>query len=208
MLEAHFTGNKGVYECPMELTFFGPSDPVQRARIEDSLKKDKLIKATQLKQTKKQAETRRAILGLKGSFDAGGLETDDNEEAAMSLENILKSSEAVEFRKGGDAIKTLAMGEEELSKMPLAAQPPQLKSTLLPYQLQVWRLWTYGFGFQLMSTGFGLVDREGKPIASRDWVRKNGPALETPPRWHVLERGHRLLYQRNTHARVGRNFGR
>ena len=192
----------------MELNFFGPSDPVQRARIEDSLKKDKLVKAAQLKQTKKQAETRRAVLGLKGSFNAGGLETVGNEETAVSLENILKSSEAVAFRKGGDAIKTLAMGEEELSNLPLAAQPPQLRSTLLPYQLQVRCPWTYGLGLQLMSTGSGLVDRKGKPVASRGWVRENGPALETLPRWHVLERGHRLLYQGNTHARIGRYFGR
>jgi SWI/SNF-related matrix-associated actin-dependent regulator of chromatin subfamily A3 len=55
----------------------------------------------------------------------------------VSLEEILKSSDAIEFRKGGDAIKALAMGEEQLSKMPQAEQPKQLKSTLLPYQLQV-----------------------------------------------------------------------
>lgn len=108
--------------------------------IEAALKKDKLAKATQLKQTKKEAEERRRILGLThGSSTAGGLGSSgvQENEPEVSLESLLKTSEAVEFRKGGDAIKTLAMGEEELSKMPMAPQPPQLKSTLLPYQLQV-----------------------------------------------------------------------
>jgi SWI/SNF-related matrix-associated actin-dependent regulator of chromatin subfamily A3 len=70
------------------------------------------------------------VLGLHQSISTSGFESDKQEE-------ILKSSDAVEFRKGGDAIKTLAKGEEELSKMPQAEQPKQLKSTLLPYQLQV-----------------------------------------------------------------------
>jgi hypothetical protein len=34
-------------------------------------------------------------------------------------------------------IKTLAVDEEQLSKMPMATQPASLRATLLPYQLQV-----------------------------------------------------------------------
>lgn len=81
------------------------------------------------------------VLGLHQSISTAGFESDKQQAAPeLSLEEILKSSDAVEFRKGGDAIKTLAKGEEELSKMPQADQPKQLKSTLLPYQLQVYAI--------------------------------------------------------------------
>ncbi|RFU75228.1 hypothetical protein TARUN_7032 [Trichoderma arundinaceum] len=137
-IEGQITGEKAYYDCPIRLSFYGPSNPAERTRVENALKADKLVKATQLKQTRKDAEARRVLLGLShGSSTVGGLGSSQFPEAPeVSLEEILKSSDAVEFRKGGDAIKTLAMGEEELSKMPQAEQPNQLKSMLLPYQLQ------------------------------------------------------------------------
>lgn len=55
----------------------------------------------------------------------------------ITMDNVLEKSQAVEMRKGGDAIKSLAIGEDELEKMPMAEQPEQLKAQLLPYQLQV-----------------------------------------------------------------------
>lgn len=55
----------------------------------------------------------------------------------ITMDNVLQKSEAVEMRKGGDAIKSLAIGEDELEKMPMAEQPGDLKAQLLPYQLQV-----------------------------------------------------------------------
>lgn len=55
----------------------------------------------------------------------------------INMDNVLEKSQAVEMRKGGDAIKSLAIGEDELEKMPMADQPEQLKAQLLPYQLQV-----------------------------------------------------------------------
>lgn len=55
----------------------------------------------------------------------------------ITMDNVLEKSQAVEMRKGGDAIKSLAIGEDELEKMPMADQPEQLKAQLLPYQLQV-----------------------------------------------------------------------
>lgn len=138
-IEGQIIGEKAFYDCPIRLSFYGPSNPAERTRVENALKADKFIKATQLKQTKKDAEARRVVLGLtNGSSTAGGLGSSQQPLAPeVSLEDILKSSDAIEFRKGNDAIKTLAMGEEQLSKMPQAEQPKQLKSTLLPYQLQV-----------------------------------------------------------------------
>ncbi|EHK22130.1 uncharacterized protein TRIVIDRAFT_28957 [Trichoderma virens Gv29-8] len=135
-VEGQIIGEKAYYDCPIRLSFYGPSDPAERTRIEAALKADKFVKATQLKQTRKDAESRRVVLGLSQRISTAGFGDSGREVPEISLEEILQSSDAVEFRKGGDAIKTLAMGEEELSKMPQAEQPSQLKSTLLPYQLQ------------------------------------------------------------------------
>ncbi|KAF4449940.1 hypothetical protein F53441_6859 [Fusarium austroafricanum] len=139
ILEAQLTGEKGFYDCPVKLFFYGPSDPQERSRIEDDLKKDRLVKATELKNTRKEAEARRkAAMGLvNGSSTHGvgqGLSVPQKPE--ITMDNVLQKSEAVEMRKGGDAVKSLAIGEDELEKLAMAEQPKQLKAQLLPYQLQ------------------------------------------------------------------------
>ncbi|PHH73104.1 hypothetical protein CDD80_4034 [Ophiocordyceps camponoti-rufipedis] len=137
-LEAELTGEKGMFDCPVRLSFFGPSDPAERARIEQGLKASRLLKATQLKQTKQQAQALRAASGLKSGSTSYGIGSDVGgiTQAELSLEELIKKSDATEFRRGGDAIKTLAIDEAYLAAMPMAEQPPQLASTLLPYQLQ------------------------------------------------------------------------
>ncbi|KAJ6444437.1 SNF2 family domain-containing protein [Purpureocillium lavendulum] len=137
-LEAQLIGEKGVYDCPIRVYFFGPSDPAARARVEKALKADKLMKATQLNQTRKEAEARRLAMGLKAGSSTQGLggEQSGTDQTELTLEDLMKSSDATQFRQGGDAIETLAIDEEHLSKMPMASQPKELKATLLPYQLQ------------------------------------------------------------------------
>lgn len=78
-------------------------------------------------------------MGLKAGSSSQGVGSEQNEpdQAEVTLEDLMKSSDATEFRQGGDAIKTLAIDEDHLAKMPMATQPPELKATLLPYQLQV-----------------------------------------------------------------------
>lgn len=116
---------------------FGPSHPAERDRIEAALKRDKLVKAGELKRTRKEAEAARKIMGLKGGGTTHGLATEVETASELSWADILNNSEVVELRKGADAIKTFAMDEAYLSKMPYFEQPMQLASTLLPYQLQV-----------------------------------------------------------------------
>lgn len=123
----------------MRLFFFGPSDPAERARIGEQLKKDKLVKATELKNTRKDAEARRSLMGLTQECSTAGLGKGEivKIQPEVSLEELLHTSEKVEFRNGADAIQTMAFGEKELEKMPMADQPARLKAQLLPYQLQV-----------------------------------------------------------------------
>ncbi|KID70884.1 DNA repair and recombination protein RAD5B, partial [Metarhizium hybridum] len=136
LLEAQLTGPKGQYDCPVTLSFYGPSDPLERTRIENSLKGDKLVKATQLNKTRKESEAQRAVMGLKAGGTTHGMGSAGPKEPEISLEDILKKSQSVEFRDGIDALKTFATDEEYLRNMPSCDQPAALKATLLPYQLQ------------------------------------------------------------------------
>ncbi|EFY99008.2 SNF2 family domain-containing protein [Metarhizium robertsii ARSEF 23] len=136
LLEAQLTGPKGQYDCPVTLSFYGPSNPLERTRIENSLKGDKLVKATQLNKTRKESEAQRAVMGLKAGGTTHGMGSASPKEPEISLEDILKKSQSVEFRDGIDALKTFATDEEYLRNMPSCDQPAALKATLLPYQLQ------------------------------------------------------------------------
>ncbi|KHN98198.1 SNF2-related protein [Metarhizium album ARSEF 1941] len=136
VLEAQLTGPKGQYDCPVTLFFYGPINPTERARVEKRLKDDKLVKATQLNKTRREAEAQRVVMGLKGGGTDYRMGSTNPEEPEISLEDILKKSQAVDFRNGADAIKTFTVDEEYLSKMPSCGQPAALQATLLPYQLQ------------------------------------------------------------------------
>jgi SWI/SNF-related matrix-associated actin-dependent regulator of chromatin subfamily A3 len=130
-VEAMLTGEKGFYDCPIRLFIYGTGNPLGRANLEERLKRDKLVKATQLKQTRKENEQQRKAMGLKSGRGTAGFEGED-----VSLEQLAQTSQAVNFRAGGDMVQTLAMDEDQLSKMPEAKQPETLRAKLLPYQLQ------------------------------------------------------------------------
>ncbi|KAK7449093.1 SNF2 family domain-containing protein [Colletotrichum acutatum] len=132
-IEAILTGEKGMFDCPIRLQLYGSSNPIDRSALEDKLKKDKLLKARELKQTRAEAEAQRKMLGIKGSQSTIGL---NPAEPDVSLEDLAQASQAISSRPRGDAVKSLVMDEEFLSKMPMAEQPAVLESTLLPYQLQ------------------------------------------------------------------------
>ena len=132
-VEGAITGEKGYYDCPIRLILYGTADPSSRTLLEQRLKADKILKATQLKQTRpKSPEPQRKAMGLKNGQSSVGLSA----EPELSLEQLARNSQAVQFRTGDDNLRTLAMDEDALSKLPLANQPEALKSQLLPYQLQ------------------------------------------------------------------------
>ncbi|KAL2256470.1 hypothetical protein VTK26DRAFT_1611 [Humicola hyalothermophila] len=133
-IEAVLTGEKGYYDCPIRIHVYGTSDALGRASLEERLKADRLVKATQLKQTRKENERQRKAMGLKGGRSTAGLGVGQAEE--ISLEQLAQASQVVNLRAGGDVVQTLAMDEEQLSKLPQADQPQSLRATLLPYQLQ------------------------------------------------------------------------
>ncbi|KEY71515.1 hypothetical protein S7711_03581 [Stachybotrys chartarum IBT 7711] len=138
-LEAEITGRKGDFDCPVKLHLYGSSDPTERTRIETDLKKDKILKAGQLKKTRQEAESHRKLLGLKNGGTSCGLPegtvVEDNT-PEISLEDLLRASEAIDGRQRGHDLQPLKIDEGVLAHMPKADQPRQVKSKLLPYQLQ------------------------------------------------------------------------
>ncbi|KAK3503055.1 DNA repair and recombination protein RAD5B [Neurospora crassa] len=138
VVEGMLTGEKEFYDCPVRLYFYGTSAPLQRARLEERLKKDKLVKATQLNQTRKanEEQRKRRTLELRGNGTYGFPRQTQEPEPQVTMEQLAKMSEVTSFRSGGDMIKSLAMSEEDLANLPMASQPEKLRAKLLPYQLQ------------------------------------------------------------------------
>ena len=138
-LEGVVTGYKATFDCPIKLYVYGTSEPAARLELESKLKATKLLKATQLKTTRQDAEARRKAsqLGLKSGSSQAGLPQDE-EGQNIPVQPLMGTSEMIDTRVE-DSLKDLAMDEEALSKLPRAAQPEQLQSELLPYQLQVGR---------------------------------------------------------------------
>ncbi|KAF3767761.1 hypothetical protein M406DRAFT_338474 [Cryphonectria parasitica EP155] len=134
-VEGIINGEKGFYDCPIRLLLYGTADPVARSVLENRLKADRLVKAASIKQNrpKPQKEQQRKPMGLTSSQPMTDLGADQTE---FSLEDLAQISQAVQFRSGDDNLKSLAMDEDALSKLPMAPQPAALKSQLLPYQLQ------------------------------------------------------------------------
>ncbi|KAI1327116.1 hypothetical protein F5Y16DRAFT_421124 [Xylariaceae sp. FL0255] len=135
VLEGVLNGHKGPWDCPVRLYVYGTSDPVGRLDLEKRLKDDKLIKATELKNTRKEAEAQRAIAeGLKNGTPALGLGPSDH--TCSSAQELLEGSEANDLRADLSALDVLNMDEEALAALPKASQPSAVKTQLLPHQLQ------------------------------------------------------------------------
>ncbi|KAF7536696.1 hypothetical protein G7054_g4308 [Neopestalotiopsis clavispora] len=142
VLEGVLTGEKAFYDCPIKLYFYGPSEPFARGTIENKIKADKLLKATEMKNNRKEAEARRNAMGMKSGTTTGtGLgntaeATLQKQEQDATLQNLVATSEALESVRSDTFTDALAANEDQLKAMPMAPQPDALKSTLLPYQLQ------------------------------------------------------------------------
>ncbi|KAI0183396.1 SNF2 family N-terminal domain-containing protein [Xylaria flabelliformis] len=132
VLDGVLSGHKREFDCPVRLNLYGTSNPSARLQLEAKLKADKLLKATELKNTRKEAEAERAIAKqAKNGTPALGLGS-----SSQQAIEILSDSEEVDFRADPSALDVLNMDEATLSGMPQAAQPDTVKSNLLFHQLQ------------------------------------------------------------------------
>ncbi|KAH8681304.1 SNF2 family N-terminal domain-containing protein [Xylariales sp. PMI_506] len=144
VLEGVLMGEKGFYDCPIKLFLYGTGNSARRLTLEDKLKGDKLLKATEMKITRKEAEARRNVTRLQsGSTSGTGLHnqstsaaTLQKQELDVSLQYLVAASEALDTLRTDGFTDTLTTGQDELEMLPMAQQPSELKSQLLPYQLQ------------------------------------------------------------------------
>ncbi|KAI1490786.1 RAD5-like protein [Biscogniauxia mediterranea] len=136
VLEGVLNGNKGAWDCPVRLYFYGTSDPVARLALEERLKADKLVKATEMKKTRKEAEAQRAVAKDLNNGSEVGLGSSEHAARQAALQELLEGSEETNFRADLSAIDTFTMDEATLSKFPMAEQPEMIKTKMLPHQLQ------------------------------------------------------------------------
>ncbi|KAI9051666.1 hypothetical protein LZ554_004708 [Drepanopeziza brunnea f. sp. 'monogermtubi'] len=109
VLEGILAGEKGQWDCPIRLRVFGPADPAARKILEDNMK------------------TRRVPIQKQGIAAP---------KKPINISHFIENSERFKPRDVEQLVEAWGQGEDALSKMPMAEQPEDLVSTLLPYQRQ------------------------------------------------------------------------
>jgi SWI/SNF-related matrix-associated actin-dependent regulator of chromatin subfamily A3 len=123
----------------MLLKVFGPADPVARAQLEGKMKAERLpLKkrdhAAPKKPTQAVAPPRKQM-GFQSS-QSQPRSSQPEPIPELSIQDFVASSERFRLRDVQKIVEQWGLGEDALSKMPVAEQPEALVSTLLPYQRQ------------------------------------------------------------------------
>jgi SWI/SNF-related matrix-associated actin-dependent regulator of chromatin subfamily A3 len=139
VIEGVLAGEKGSWDCPILLKIFGPAEPQARAQLEAKMRSDKVpIKKSGYaapKNSTRLAEPPRKKLGYKSS---GSMPSENPAQPIpeLSIQDFIQNSELFRPRDVQEIVEAWGVGEDALSKMPMADQPSDLSSTLLPYQRQ------------------------------------------------------------------------
>jgi SWI/SNF-related matrix-associated actin-dependent regulator of chromatin subfamily A3 len=142
IIEGTLAGEKTGFDCPILLKVFGPADPIGRAQLETNLKATKLPlkkrNAAAPKAPKQLVAPPKKHLGYKSSQGSqpSSSQGQPEPELDLSLQHFVESSERFRPRDIEKLVEEWGVGEDALSKMPMADQPEGLISTLLPYQRQ------------------------------------------------------------------------
>ncbi|USP79733.1 Putative SWI/SNF-related matrix-associated actin-dependent regulator of chromatin subfamily A member 3-like 1 [Curvularia clavata] len=156
LIEAQLTGEKGYYECPIELHLYGTDDPVMRQELMSKMKKDRLPVGQASERQRREAAARKeqerrakgaSKKGKKGiqplqdtensmAEYAANLAQGDPSMTGPSLEDIISGSERFNPRNMDEIVEEFGVKEEDLAAMPQAPQPEALLTELHPFQLQ------------------------------------------------------------------------
>ena len=165
-VERRLSGCKGTYDCPLEVSLFGPDPQTDAGKqlgakvIADRLptnaykgaerretERKKLEEEERKRRAKEEkrrlAEARRAATGAgKGS----GIPSSQNPEWANQstpgessqpvMDHLLEASQRFNRRQSSSATDQYGLQEEALKNMPMATKPVSIKTEMLPYQLQ------------------------------------------------------------------------
>lgn len=154
-IEGMVTGMKGAFDCPVQLTFFGSSDPVIRNQVKNQLKEQRLPIDGIVEQEKEEREKLKqqqelakllkkagkgAVAGMgKGAgWDAASSQFAGASAASLglSLNDFMQENEKFNPRSFDEMTSKLGMTEEALASLEMAKQPQALRSQLLPFQKQ------------------------------------------------------------------------
>lgn len=165
VVEGFLAGHVGFYEAPLDLKLLGTSDPVAAAALKTELQDAKLPvtdfnqeerdrKKQAAQQEKAAKEARKRMLkeaAKKGGTVKGGGQiqfeqssgdfanitvSNDDSSATPSMEDIMEKTVSFDPRELGKVVDKYGAGEQVLSNLPMAEQPRDLDTKLLPYQRQ------------------------------------------------------------------------
>jgi SWI/SNF-related matrix-associated actin-dependent regulator of chromatin subfamily A3 len=135
-------GEKGGWDCPINLKIYGPGEPVARAQLEARLKSDRVpirkLGVAAPKQPKQAVPpSQRKQMGYHSSQSSSQPSSSLPEPLPeLGIEHFVEHSERFRPRDVEKLVEEWGAGEDALKSMPMAEQPLDLISTLLPYQLQ------------------------------------------------------------------------
>lgn len=140
MVEGVIAGEKATFDCPILLKVFGPAEPVARTELEAKMKADRLpLKKRGAAAPKKPTQTvaqPRKNQGYHSSQSSQPSSSQTVPEPEINIQHFVENSERFRPRDVEKLVEEWGVGEDALSKMPMADQPEGLVSTLLPYQRQ------------------------------------------------------------------------
>lgn len=146
LIEGTLAGEKGAFDCPIDLKLFGTSDSQKQLQLMEKMLSDKLpigvVKEAQrdklrqqAKEQKEKAKGARAEKKAKGQFSNLRV-PEGNEVPGPDIDELVGQSISFNPREMGDVVEKFGAGEAELAKLPLAECPASLSTELLPYQRQ------------------------------------------------------------------------
>ncbi|KAL8696081.1 MAG: hypothetical protein Q9201_007834 [Fulgogasparrea decipioides] len=157
LIEGSLSGIKGEYDCPIDIRLFGPSDRAKKQELVDQMRRDKLpLDAIVHRAQEEKRKQREELAKLKAAQKSGRVTTSSGRqwefnssqtqysnsqssgtgEPAQTMDNIIETSQRINPREMGEVVEKFGAGEEALSKMPMADQPPRLATKMLSYQRQ------------------------------------------------------------------------
>lgn len=162
LIEAHITGEKGTFDCPIEIRLYGTNEPVERENLLAQMREDKLPIGHAADRKRKEAAAQKerqklaneaAKRAQKNGGAVVGIGDGQNWENTMSeymagssqsvgmgpgpsLEDIIGGSERFNPRNFEKVVEEFGIKEQDLASMPKATQPKALRTELHPFQLQ------------------------------------------------------------------------
>ena len=162
LVEAHITGRKGEFDCPIEIRLYGTNEPVERENLLAQMRADKLPVGHAADRKRKEAAAQKerqrlakeaakrakknggVVVGVSGDqnwensmseYMAGSSQSDGLGEGP-SLEDIIGGSERFNPRNFENVVEEFGVKEQDLAAMPKAAQPEAIQTKMHPFQLQ------------------------------------------------------------------------